>query len=129
MIVVVGIIAVLAAVIVPNIGRFIGSGESGAKDAEWESLQTAMNAMMADQAVTAVEAVEDTAASVGGAALDWNTYPADGTDPGAVPLFGAGATDPKYLQAAQTVYYYCWDAQGQIIAQFEAADTCDTYVP
>ena len=51
MIVVVGIIAVLAAVIVPNIGRFIGTGEDGAKSAEWESVQTAMNAMMAEAAV------------------------------------------------------------------------------
>ena len=39
MIVVVGIIAVLAAVIVPNIGKFIGSGETGAKNAELESVR------------------------------------------------------------------------------------------
>ena len=48
MIVVVGIIAVLAAVIVPNMGKFIGQGESGAKSAEMDSVQTAMHAMMAD---------------------------------------------------------------------------------
>jgi len=36
----VGIIAVLAAVIVPNIGKFIGTGEQGAKDAEWERVSS-----------------------------------------------------------------------------------------
>ncbi len=61
MIVVVGIIAVLAAVIIPNIGKFIGSGEQGAKDAEQESVQTAMNAMMADRSVNLVTAEATTA--------------------------------------------------------------------
>ena len=49
MIVVVGIIAVLATVIIPNLGKFIGSGESGAKSAEQESVETAMTAMMVDK--------------------------------------------------------------------------------
>jgi type IV pilus assembly protein PilA len=125
MIVVVGIIAVLAAVIVPNIGRFIGSGEAGAKDAEWESVQTAMNAMMADQATTSVAAVNGAGVdSVGGTLADWNTYPEIGADPGALPLYGAAVGAPKYLQAAQTVYFYCWNGEGQITFQHEVADTC-----
>lgn len=107
MIVVVGIIAVLAAVIVPNIGKFIGSGEQGAKNAEWESVQTAMNAMMAEQAITSVTA------STGGAARTngWTALPA-GT--GAATLDG-------YLQASSTVYYYCWDSAGQVTSQSEAS--------
>jgi type IV pilus assembly protein PilA len=125
MIVVVGIIAVLAAVIVPNIGRFIGSGEAGAKDAEWESVQTAMNAMMADQAVTSLTPVDTADMSVGGTAADWNDFPVqDAADPGAVALYAADPADPRYLQAAQTVYYYCWDAQGQITFQHEASTAC-----
>ena len=115
MIVVVGIIAVLAAVIVPNIGRFIGSGEDGAKDAEWESVQTAMNAMMADKAVTAV------AASTGAGATsvsNWAAVPGDAAgQPAAEPLGG-------YLQTPTTVYFYCYDAQGQITFQHEVATAC-----
>ena len=109
MIVVVGIIAVLAAVIVPNIGKFIGSGEAGAKSAEWESVQTAMNAMMAETAVQLV-----TARGTGLAPnANWNGLPtADASDPGALPLVG-------YLQQASTVYYYCWSGNGQIQEQFE----------
>lgn len=115
MIVVVGIIAVLAAVIVPNIGKFIGSGEQGAKDAEWESVQTAMNAMMAEQATQEVLArVVGTDASV----ADWSALPdPTTTDPGAIPL-------GTYLQSASTVYFYCYNISGQITRQDEAATTC-----
>ena len=105
MIVVVGIIAVLAAVIVPNIGKFIGSGETGAKNAEWESVQTAMNAMMADKAITTV-----TVSAVGARTADFTSLPL-GTN--ASPL---GVT---YLQSASTVYYYCWDLNGQVTGQGE----------
>jgi type IV pilus assembly protein PilA len=103
MIVVVGIIAVLAAVIVPNIGKFIGSGEAGAKNAEWEAVQTAMNAMMADKAITGVTA------SVGGAAKNnaWS----------ALPVGAGSAVLAGYLQSATTVYYYCYDGTGQIQSQ------------
>ena len=52
MIVVVGLILVLAAVIVPNIGKFIGAGEAGARGLEWGSVQLAGNAMLAEAAVT-----------------------------------------------------------------------------
>ncbi|MBM3943677.1 MAG: type II secretion system protein [SAR202 cluster bacterium] len=108
MIMVVGIIAVLAAVIVPNIGRFIGSGEDGAKAAEWEAVQTAMNAMMADNAITGV-----TALGTGSTATsDWSALPA-GTD--AQPL-------ANYLQDSNTTYFYCYDNLGQIQQQFEASD-------
>ncbi len=116
MIVVVGIIAVLAAVIVPNIGKFIGSGEQGAKDAEFESVQTAINAMMADGAVVLVvdhSGAADTSVS------DWTAQPEeDSTDIGTVPL------GTEYLQNATTVYFYCWDANGQLTAQHEAATAC-----
>ena len=115
MIVVVGIIAVLAAVIVPNIGKFIGSGEQGAKDAEFESVQTAMNAMMADKAVVLVV---DHSAAADTSIQDWSDEPKeDAADVGTVPL-------DTYLQNGTTVYFYCWDAQGQLSAQHEVATSC-----
>ena len=108
MIVVVGIIAVLAAVIVPNIGKFIGSGEQGAKNAEWESVQTAMNAMMAEQAITAVDASGVNSSNV------WTALPA-GTD---------AATLDAYLQEDNTIYFYCYGTDGQVTSQQEVATAC-----
>ena len=52
MIVVVGLILVLAAVIVPNIGKFIGAGEAGARGLEWGSVQLAGNAILPNAPVT-----------------------------------------------------------------------------
>ncbi len=116
MIVVVGIIAVLAAVIVPNIGKFIGSGEQGAKDAEYESVQTAMNAMMADSAVVVIV---DHSLGASTSIQDWTSEPVeDAADIGTVPL------STTYLQNAVTVYFYCWNANGQLTAQHEAATAC-----
>ncbi len=113
MIVVVGIIAVLAVVIIPNVGKFIGTGEQGAKDAELESVETAMNAMMAERSVNLVTAEATTARR------DWTTYPIiTGGDPDTVPLYG-GTVDLQYLQEDTTVYWYCFDANGKIQGQFE----------
>ena len=115
MMVVVGIIAVLAAVIIPNIGKFIGSGEQGAKDAEYESVQTAMNAMMADSAVVVVV---DHSAAGDQSIQDWTAQPEeDASDIGTQPL-------DTFLQNVVTVYYYCWDLNGQLTAQHEAATAC-----
>jgi type IV pilus assembly protein PilA len=117
MIVVVGIIAVLAAVIIPNIGRFINSGESGAMTAEKESVQTAMNAMMADKSVTtALTNLPESGTQ------SWSENPTGG---GAVALYGTTA-DTRYLQSASTVYFYCWDAAGQVTKQFKESDATKT---
>ena len=118
MVVVVGIIAILAAVIIPNIGKFIGTGEQGAKDAERESVQIAMNAMMSDSAVTAVTAL------VGNSTATWDALPVEvATDPGVVPLYGAAVAD-SYLQDNPTAYFYCYDGNGQITRQDEVAIAC-----
>ena len=115
MMVVVGIIAVLAAVIIPNIGKFIGSGEQGAKDAEYEAVQTAMNAMMADMAIVTLVPNGAGSDSLGGdLANDWNSNPAPAV--GDPPVTGVDADMflVNYLQDRTTVYFYCWDANGQL---------------
>ncbi len=114
MIVVVGIIAVLAAVIVPNIGKFIGSGEAGAKSAEQESVETAMAAMMADHATQQVLA--STAANA-----NWTALPlSNPLDPGAVPLYNTANPELSYMYEEFTIYCYTWDAYGKILVQTEA---------
>ena len=39
LLVVVGILGILAAVVIPNVGRFIGSGETEAKETELSNIQ------------------------------------------------------------------------------------------
>ncbi len=48
LLIVVAILGVLAAVVIPNVGRFIGAGESEAKDTEFANIQAAVHAMMVD---------------------------------------------------------------------------------
>ena len=48
LLVVVAILGVLAAVAVPNVGKFIGTGEQQARETERHNVQTAVMAMMAD---------------------------------------------------------------------------------
>jgi type IV pilus assembly protein PilA len=48
LLVVVAILGVLAAVAVPNVGKFIGKGKTEAKETELHNVQTAVMAMLAD---------------------------------------------------------------------------------
>ena len=54
LLVVIAILGVLAAVAVPNVSKFIGSGQDEAFDTEWHNVQTAVLAAMADAQVAAV---------------------------------------------------------------------------
>ncbi len=62
LLVVVAILGVLAAVAVPNVGKFIGKGKTEARQTELHNLQTAAMAMLADSTtgtLTAVSGVTD----------------------------------------------------------------------
>jgi len=48
LLIVVAILGVLAAVVIPNVGRFIGRGEDEAADTEFSNVQTAVISMMTD---------------------------------------------------------------------------------
>ena len=78
MIVVVGIIAMLAGVIVPNIGKFAGSGIEGAKHLEWESVQNALEFMVLDRAVGSITPYDNSNLSV--ATNSWVTLPVSGSN-------------------------------------------------
>ena len=112
MIVVVGIIMVLAAVIVPNIGRFVGSGKQGAMNVERTNLLEAFAIMMAETQVFSFTPHD--ASNSSNATASWTALPA-GT--GVQPLVG-------YLVSASTVYFYCFDGGGQVTEQFETAALC-----
>jgi len=60
LLIVVAILGVLAAVVIPNVGRFIGSGEEEAADTEFASVQSAVTAMMVDNKLSTLPNPVDT---------------------------------------------------------------------
>lgn len=52
LLVVIGIIAALAAVVIPNVSQFVGSGDAAANTTEAQTVQAAMDLYMADTGLT-----------------------------------------------------------------------------
>jgi type IV pilus assembly protein PilA len=52
LLIVVAILGVLAAVVIPNVGRFIGRGETEASETEFSNVQTAVVSMMVDNGLS-----------------------------------------------------------------------------
>jgi type IV pilus assembly protein PilA len=95
LLVVIGIIAALAAVVIPNVGRFVGSGDSTANVAETQEVQAAMDIYMADNALTVVAA---------------NTTETNDFVTAPVVLY------PNYLRQNPTKCQYTWTVDG-LVAQ------------
>jgi len=55
LLVVIAILGVLAAVAVPNVGKFIGKGKDEARTTELHNIQTAVMAMMADNTAATID--------------------------------------------------------------------------
>ena len=101
MLIVVGIIVALAAAIVPEVVSFSGKGEEGQKSSEQSTVQSAMDAMMAEQGATTVTAV--TANGIN----DWTANPG-----------GTGvATLDGYMSITISTWFYCYGTDGKITAQ------------
>ena len=64
LLVVVAILGVLAAVAVPNVGKFIGRGKAEAYETELHNVQTSVMAMMADAASGTLTLLGDPAGNV-----------------------------------------------------------------
>lgn len=92
---VVGILAFLAAIVTPNVIRFIGKGTTSAMEAELHNVQVSIQAGMADNNISTVTNQLDT----------W-TNDLSGK-PGEFDL-----TD--YLFSSNTEFYYKWDADGTV---------------
>ena len=100
-------IVMVAGLVVPVIVDFFSSQDIGEPYSEKETLQTAMDAMMADKGITEVQPSSY-------AIQDWTTYPiASGPALGLVPL-------SEYLKTVTTEYFYCWDTTGLITQQEES---------
>jgi len=140
LLIVVAILGVLAAVVIPNVGRFIGRGEEEAKDTEFSNIQAAVSAMMVDNAMSLLitpvtdadagtagiqgtknmAAFPDTTANTAkGTDVEGNTY--DASDGVGFILYqhdriagGGTANLSNYVATATTAYYYVVDAQGTV---------------
>jgi type IV pilus assembly protein PilA len=133
LLIVVAILGVLAAVVIPNVGRFIGRGEQEAADTELSNVQTAVIAMMTDnnlqQLATAVgtstndmQAFPDTTAAASkGTDPDGNAY--DANDKAGFILYqhdiiggdSSATTDlVNYVATNSTSLFYTVDAMGTV---------------
>ena len=140
LLIVVAILGVLAAVVIPNVGRFIGRGESEAAETELSNVQTAVVAMMVDNQISTLPNPVDTTATdnmslfpdatTAAGSADKLTDPAGytytaadgtgyllyqhdltGTGPPANPGNG---TDVNYVAMEKTTKKYTVDASGTV---------------
>ncbi len=56
LLIVVAILGVLAAVVIPNIGQFIGAGEEEARETEFATVQSSVHAMIVDSGISSITA-------------------------------------------------------------------------
>ncbi len=136
LLIVVAILGVLAAVVIPNVGRFIGRGEEEAKETEFANIQAAVHAMMVDNELSTLPAgtfVLDAARTKNMGAFPSNAVCAtdkmrdvlgvayDGSDKDGYYLFqhdriadsGTGNLS-NYTATNTTAYWYFIDAQGTV---------------
>ncbi len=95
LLIVVAILGILAAVIIPNVGRFLGSGETEAQDTEYQNIITAVGGMMVDNEISSLPNLNNGAA--GGCTTGTNamaTWP-DNTSDENGGANGDKATDPS----------------------------------
>ena len=139
LLIVVAILGVLAAVVIPNVGRFIGRGQEEAKDTEYANVQSAVQSMMTDNELSLLITPvllstnnmalfpDTTAAGSKGTDILGTTYLA--TDKAGFILFqhdriagdgSATANLSNYVATATTAYYYDVDAQGTV-TQYESS--------
>lgn len=104
LLVVIGIIAALAAVVIPNVSRFVGSGEQEANNTERQTVQAAIDLAMASNGVISVNTP---AAPIGSTVGDMGF--AIITGPPAVALY------PEFLRQDPVKCNYEWNASGQLL--------------
>ncbi len=139
LLIVVAILGVLAAVVIPNVGRFIGRGEEEAKDTEFANIQASVHAMMVDNELAVLPA--NTFVLVGACTRDMGAFPSDaecatagekvydvlgtaydGNDKDGYVLYqhdriagdSSNTTVSNYTATQTTAYWYYVDAQGTV---------------
>ena len=96
LLVVISILGILAAVVVPNVGRFLGRGESEAAKTELHNVQTAVMAAMVDNGLSTITPVTTST-------NDMSAFPGNG-----IVLY------PGYVTMSTAANYYTVDAFGTV---------------
>ncbi len=81
LLIVVAILGVLAAVVIPNVGRFLGRGEEEARRTEFHNVSAVVMAMMTDNALTKIPNPIKYTGAVSEAASDMTKFPDSTTTP------------------------------------------------
>ena len=107
LLIVVAILGVLAAIVIPNVGRFIGRGETEAAATELENIQNATLSMMTDLGQETLASPQGTATS------DMSQFPDSG---GTYILYGytSGNQTVNYVATQTTKGTYTVDALGTV---------------
>ena len=121
MLIVIGIIAALAAASVPFVARFASSGQTGSQTLEKQNVQAAFDSLMADAAISSVDAKT---ASTDAAVQTWTGLPLSGAAAVTVGGVAVDLSDYMRLTGDNTNFFYCWDATGFIDEQLIAAGNC-----
>jgi len=112
LLIVVAILGVLAAIVIPNVGRFIGRGESEAAATELENVQSAVLSMMVDQGLSRLEAPTATPQTT--ATSNMSKFP-DANEVYVLYGFDAGGGETvNYLATQLTKGTYTVDALGTV---------------
>ena len=141
LLIVVAILGVLAAVVIPNVGRFIGRGETEAQETEFANIQSAVVAMMVDNqlstlpnpvttptsdmsvfpdtSVCETDKLVDPAGYYYAVGTDTNGYilyqhDISGTGTVANPGTNPDQIDVNYVATATTSFLYAVDANGTV---------------
>jgi len=132
LLIVVAILGVLAAVVIPNVGQFIGAGKEEAKDTELANIQAAVHSMMINNGISTLPvpvsappyendmaAFPDATATL--AQKDFTEIQAPDDDKIGYLLFSHDMLDDgldtvlvNYVATQNTTYYYSVDAAGTV---------------
>ncbi|MBA7565594.1 hypothetical protein ES708_07279 [subsurface metagenome] len=118
LLIVVAILGVLAAVVIPNVQRFIGAGEQEAIDTEFANVQAAVSAMMVDNELPTLPSPVDGTATANPANLATN-------DMGAFPDTSVIGADFKKYDVTGELYTADSDQEGYYLYQHDRI--ADTY--
>ena len=97
----------------------VPSPSSGRARAERANLQTAMDTLMAEAAITTIDPIDTTV-------NDWTGLPTRGGEP--ITVSGSAVDIADYMRPTaddQTVFYYCWQEDGLVHSQFGSEQSCD----
>jgi prepilin-type N-terminal cleavage/methylation domain-containing protein len=118
LLVVVIILGVLAAVVTVNVARFAGQGQAEAENTEARNVQLAIDALMADNRLTAVTAHVGTANN---GVDDFSAVDFD--NPNGLFLY------PNWTRTNPTSMAYCWNAAGEVRQVADNTTACPVSIP